>query len=287
MPKGARVFKLKSPDDDEMAYINSSSDDHSDPPPLRPGNQLDFQLGIYKVSHELKICNDGMEATINNNRMPTKAAMLSLIRDHGLTKKAAQDALNMAQRSRGERFRIKYAAPYDPTQQPSFAPSFPEPLSGTDSVMGSGLPTTYSQETEVPMPALRGLPRHPTNYSAPPDPQVIQSLQQAAQSGQKEVLDTSAFAGLLKSTRDDTMIDQYLPDLVKGLDRYGRILFNMYYHGDEFAERYGKDKVPELEDSIRNAFDAAGDVTLQLKQKAIDPMGGDGIDVDLKTTANS
>ncbi len=52
---------------------------------------------------------------------------------------------------------------------------------------------------------------------------------------------------MLKSVRQDSMVDRYLGDLMKGMDRLGRILFTFYWHGEEFEERYGKQDIPELE----------------------------------------
>jgi hypothetical protein len=45
-----------------------------------------------------------------------------------------------------------------------------------------------------------------------------------------------------------------LADVMKGMDLLGRILFTLYGHGEEFAERYGSQEMPELEDALRNAF---------------------------------
>ena len=103
---------------------------------------------------------------------------------------------------------------------------------------------------------------------------MMQTLQQAAASGQKEVMDTSLLSNLLQGSRDDTLIDQYLPNLVKGLDSIGRLLFNFYWHYDRFKERFGHE-LSVMEDSLRNTFDNLGKVTLKLKQKSIEPYPGE------------
>ena len=48
-----------------------------------------------------------------------------------------------------------------------------------------------------------------------------------------------------------------------------------YWHNEEFKDRYGKQDLPELEDTLRNSFEILGDLVLFLKQKTIDPMLGD------------
>ena len=121
-----------------------------------------------------------------------------------------------------------------------------------------------------------------------PAPMDQQQIQQAVNSGQKEVFDTAMIGSMLKATRDDTMIDRYLPDMIKGMDRKARVLFQFYAHGDKFAERYGKQDMPELEDSLRNAFEADGDVILYLKQKTIEPYPehADAMPTDMGKTSN-
>jgi hypothetical protein len=111
-----------------------------------------------------------------------------------------------------------------------------------------------------------------------PDPKTTQVAQQAARSGQKEVFDTSMVTGLLKSVRQGTMVDRFLPDLVKALDKLGRILMLFFWRQEEFEDRYGKNEMPELEDSLRNSFEALGDITLYLKERqvggGVDALGG-------------
>src|SRR5688572_28634814 len=84
--------------------------------------------------------------------------------------------------------------------------------------------------------------------------------QQAAGSGQKHVFDTAMSGGMLKAVRQDSLVDRYLGDLMKALDKLGRVLFMFYWHQEECEDRYGKQDLPELEDSLRNAFEVLGDV---------------------------
>ena len=88
-------------------------------------------------------------------------------------------------------------------------------------------------------------------------------------------------SGLLKSVSQDSMGDRYLLDLMKGLDRLGRILFLFYWHGEEFAERYSSEIQPELEDGLHNAFQAMGDILLTLKKKTVEPLPDEGSNADL------
>lgn len=99
------------------------------------------------------------------------------------------------------------------------------------------------------------------------DATVDQMLRAAIQSGQKEVLDTSVFASLLKAVDDRDLIERYLPDLLSGLDALGRVLFNFYMHNEVFKDRYGENELESMEQNLRNTFRSLGDIVLRLEQR--------------------
>ena len=74
---------------------------------------------------------------------------------------------------------------------------------------------------------------------------------------------------------------------MKALNGLGRILFLFYWHQEEFEDRYGKSDMPELEDSIRNSFEALGDVTLFLKEKTIESPFEQGGEIGLDESARN
>jgi len=286
IPPGTKAIKLKNSDPDRLPPC--PTEDSSDPPPIRLGRHVDLQLGIYKISSELKVFSDGTEAVINNRRMPAKAGLMHLVAEHGLREKAARELLGEAARKQGVKCRIKYAQPYEMIRSAPSAPSWPAAQVGQDTYFNSGVPAQEFQEEDIPVD-LHGAGNNEETYNAarPVDPQSQQFVQQAAQTGQQEVLDTSMLSSLLRSTRDDSMIDRYLGDLVKGLDRIGRLLFNFYWHNERFAERFGDNEIPELEDSLRNSFEGLGDLVLFLKQKSVDPYPEEATAVDLAPGADS
>jgi len=116
-------------------------------------------------------------------------------------------------------------------------------------------------------------PRNEVNPWAsvnPPGQDVSQQVMDAAQTGQQELFDTSAVGALLNTTRDDELIDKYLKPIMDGLDAKGHLLLNSYWHDDQFSDRYGKRALPQLQDALRNAFEADGDLALTLKHKTIE-----------------
>jgi hypothetical protein len=107
----------------------------------------------------------------------------------------------------------------------------------------------------------------------------IQTLNSATNAGQKDVFDASAIASLANVNDVSEEIENYLPELMRALDKLGRTLFLFYWHGDDIAERYGKTEAKNLEDSIRNVFESLGDTVLELKKSSpnTDDLFGSGI----------
>ncbi len=285
VPTDSRKLTLKNPPkpkvvDDEIlgpSCCCSTSSYEPDPAPIMPGNLVDLQLEIMQKTARLKIINNDVEVLINGDRPRSKrAALAHLILRHGFREDTARELLKQAEARNGVTVRVKYADPYGALMGGPGAPPFPEPQMGGDD-MAYGVPSQYPQEDFVPVPDMAGGQADPTIYdpTMQPDQGAMQVAQQSQQTGQKEVFDTAMIGSMLKAVREDSLVDRYLPDLLKALDRLGRILFLFYWHSEEFQDRYGKADMPELEDSLRNAFESNGDIVLYLKQKQIEPFAGD------------
>jgi hypothetical protein len=193
------------------------------------------------------------------------AAFIHLVREHGFREAQAKDIIKKASTFKGYLSRVKYA----------FAPPPPAYNYGADPMAG-GIPTTEPQIDNQMIPGMSAANTDPAIYDPQnvADPMAMQVAQEAQQAGQKEIFDTAMIGSMLKSVRQDSIVDRYLGDLMKALDRLGRIIFMFYWHNEEFADRYGKQDMPELEDTIRNSFEVLGDLVLFLKQKTIEPNEG-------------
>ena len=128
------------------------------------------------------------------------------------------------------------------------APSDPGPVMGGETIMGASVPTQLGIDVSVPVAGMSAsqTDRSVYNPNTLIDQKDVRSVVDAAQSGQREVFDTAMVGAMLRSVRDDSLVDRYMGELTKGLDKLGRILFMFYWHGDRFAERYGKADMPEL-----------------------------------------
>lgn len=249
---------------------------------FRPGDMVDVTTGIIAKTAELKVWADSIEAEVNGRRMTRMAAKLHLVRDHGLREKSAADVLNAATKSRGGRYRIKYAdeytgSPFDQYGGGFAMPAFPEQQPVQDSFMGTGFQTIEPQIDELPVQSMYPTDNRSMSDPPMPDPDAMNQVMQASQVGQKEVLDTSSMAAMLRTRRGETLVDQHLGDLLTGLDRIGRLLFNFYWRNDVFADRYGDDELHEIEDLLRTNFENLGDLVLKLRQETIEPFPGEAL----------
>ena len=62
-------------------------------------------------------------------------------------------------------------------------------------------------------------------------------------------------------------IQQYIPDLETGVDRYFRILFLLRYRPADFEEAYGKDELMEMEHEFSELASTAGSNLLRLLKR--------------------
>lgn len=200
-------------------------------------------------------------------------AMRQLIEGHGLREPAALELLRQADVNGVSRTLIKYADSYAPpylVNSAQYGPSQDLPnLIGAQQIRGGE--SVLSREPEA-MHSSVAIPREPMPYQQPYHSVGSDDLniaQQAAQSGQQDVFDASVLTTMLRNMRDDQLIDRFIPALARALDVTGQLLFQFYWHQDDFSERYGDKDMPDLEDSLRNLFEGLGDIVLKLKQKTV------------------
>lgn len=305
VPEGFKMLKC-APGEDDVADVEEAGQDscgcgESKNPPLMPGNLVDAQLALMSKTAALTVYNNGTELTINGEKFAHRAGLVALVQTHGLREDAAREIIKRAAANKKFECRVKYAAPYGAPMMvndaPS-APSMPPPVMGGEFVMNADVPTQLGIDQGVPVDGMSAMrtdrsvynpnPKYDTGVLGRGDDAELNRVLDAAGSGQKEVFDTAMIGSMLRAVRDDSLVDRYMGELTKGLDKLGRILFMFYWHGDRFADRYGKSDMPELEDSLRNAFEMLGDVILFLKQKTIEPYPDEAAqNVDLGAVANS
>lgn len=302
VPEGYKLLKCAPGEDDKETADGQDACGcgESKNPPLMPGNLADAQLSLMQKLGSVTIYHNGTEVEIHSPKkqliekeLSEKSALVSLVQRHGLREDAARTLLAGAKAKRKFACHIKYADPYGGPMMINNAPSAPaDPgaVMGGETIMGTSVPTQLGIDVGMPVPGMAAsqTDRSVYNPNTQLDQKSIQHVLDAAQSGQREVFDTAMIGSMLRAVRDDGLVDRYMGELTKGLDKLGRILFMFYWHGDRFADRYGKADMPELEDSLRNAFEMLGDVILFLKQKTIEPYPEEeSQDVDLGAAASA
>lgn len=298
LPAACRVVKVKDAprcrtcrkSEPECTCDYFRRDYRDRPGAIEPGSLADIQLRLLAKQasaapgaglSELKVWTDHHEVVINRKRLSKMAGLFHLICDHGLREGVARKLIKEAERSGGsKRWYIKYAMPYMGELGPYAAGEGGYSLP-TDNYMGGAVDPAYGNiqsqfydgGSEQVVPELSAGNTDPSIYDPMQniDPHAQQVAQQAYQTNQKEVFDVAMLANMLKAVRQDSIVDRYIGDLLKAVDRIGRILLMFYWHNEEFMDQYGKQDLPELEDTLRNAFEVVSDLYLFLKQKTVEP----------------
>lgn len=223
---------------------------------------------------KLAVANDWCK--INEKTYPTKfAGFCSLIRDYHLREKDAKSLFKQAEANAANYYtttvRIKKADSLldEMKLREGSNMYFPEPTESPISILSSNLPAGPSESREVTTDNSYYMQNeNPYNNSDEAFPaQEMQQIQQALQEGQDEVFNLSVLKQFLNDGDLSSEIDHEIPELIRGMNHAGQMLFRYYWKGDKFKELYGPQEMPELESSLRKVFELLGDVILLLKHK--------------------
>jgi hypothetical protein len=190
---------------------------------------------------------------------------------------------------------VKFAAPTPPlmadrgAEAPTFPFDFGQQGAGfADDVVPTGFqgeaqvgvdstyPTSSDWERYRQHPFDHALEVNPMRIGNEPppgpesDPQLMQMLATAAQSGQKDVAEVGTLAALVKYTDVDDSLARLLGPMRKFVSRLGATLINGYANPDAYEERYGRMESVDLIDRLRGQFVGLGELYLSLREKASD-----------------
>ena len=156
---------------------------------------------------------------------------------------------------------MKLAAPYVPDGLAVSVPTLPD----ASRVIGqaNGVPI---EENESLHARVTGMPQLTDKDYGEFDPELGKTYRFSEETEDKDTFDASVLLSMARSTDLDASLQEYLKDITLAVDRLGRILFLMYYHMQEFNERYGDARVAELESTLKNAFRTTGRLLVFLQQ---------------------
>jgi hypothetical protein len=192
-------------------------------------------------------------------RMAKAAAQTYLVKEVGLDTEMAKALVKKARTSSDHRVGIlvKQAISLDPAQA-YFDETYQAPVQ-EQSVDTETIPSDTADRSTMRQDII-----HPV------DEQAQAMAVQAANAGQKDVFDISALMGMVRTSRLEEHLGNFIKDIIVGNDRIGRLLFLFYWHFDEFTDRYGDEDMIELEDLLRETFRQVGDLVLFLTQKSLE-----------------
>ncbi len=235
------------------------------------GDHNTIRAALEKVAEAVKIWNDGAEYTIlddnGQTRVNAAGAVGYLIRKHGC---AADDAVRMVKEASHEpsRFFVKHAESLP----------FPE-MEDTSEDGGSmsnhhrtQVPTRHREEAEPK--DNRSFYEYNSPFGGNGDRgesegSTMGTVERAAETGQKEVFDASVLSSLIKSHNPTDLVERFLPTIVSGMDRLGRLLFLVNWHYEDFQERYGDEDLIEYTDDLKSTFESLGDLILFMKKRTL------------------
>lgn len=257
---------------------------------LPVGSIDDVRLVVEQMTQMFKVFNAGggeyvVKAGSSAFRGTGTQALVHLVAGCGLTAEQGTALLKTATApgSRPEGYRIKLADNYAQLLG-GIAPQFPPEYRGAEQ---AGPYRSYDslefQEENVPIDGYvehRDLtsiydPFKQMEHMPPGQGGPVADAQEAQQNGDKEFFDVSMLKSMLSIVRQDDLIDKRIGKLMAAINEYGTILYLLYWHSDKFADRFGKNDLDQLENTIRNAFETGGDATLYLKEKSVNT--GEGL----------
>lgn len=276
----------------EVVYDPYGTEDEAAYKAFKPGTSLDLDEALFKQSvHNLAVENPDRHGRTYYFKLDDfvegpfgyKTAAWRLAKDYGIDASDAFEMLSDADKNIKARRLVKFAQ--------GVGVSMPRPIMqqfGSDPFTGAQIQEPDEQQITgqfTGVPPLRNPMVPGFNIGGQTETEVargggettgttlqddvINLANQAAQSGQKTIFDHSTILGLAKIYDVSNIIDMYLPEMFKALDRLGRILFLYYWKNDEFVDRYGVEDISNMEDLIRSVFKSYGDLILKLKQKSI------------------
>ena len=133
---------------------------------------------------------------------------------------------------------------------------------------------TYSQEMIPPSPPQ--VPATDPSFGSwdQPSSEDLSLLERASNSNSREVFDPAMIGILVRTTRAESIVQEYIPEFVDNLDRMIRLLLLFYWHNADFADSYGIDEMADFEDLLLSTIKTTGKTILFLKQKAVESSSG-------------
>lgn len=271
VPKGTRMFTYQDPwitDQKLVAESDGSPGGQYTPKHLSLGTSDTVRREIFKQAdlHMVRVYSQGpnlyhiFEGDSCTEVLNKEASLRRLTLGHGIFAGTAQHMLRVAHKatSKDARFFVKHAASYDIA---AYGESKTPYMGGPSPKEEYAVREERNEHRGKPLSGARD------SGGAMLPGQVIQRAMQSAEAGIKEVFDVTVIQGLIDRADISELRKDYISDMIRGMDRVGRMLLLFYWHQEDFEDKYGRQDLQELEDTLRKVFQSTGDLILFLKEK--------------------
>lgn len=285
-PKGSQMLMswdmLSVPEDAKVISLSSKT------PSLAFGNASEFSRMLSKVADSVKLSASSPGEVIIDvvykqasdspvsyqERLSPKSAVIHLVAKQGLREKQAEDMVSdlLSQRGQTQKYHLKRGEQLP--QNSLYGFEMPDSPDGGGIIPSSRMQDIGNVDENVEYEGLQAGPPKDQDPEEFLDPELSGRIQQAVQSGQKDVFGYTAIEGLLKSLRVDTKVREAIPLALKCMSKVGELRLLEAWHRDDFEDRYGRQDLPELEDLLTQVFDGLGSLSLYLQEKESKPFGG-------------
>lgn len=192
-------------------------------------------------------------------------AKIGMVIDYGLSEKAANELIDSLIPNVRKEGQIKLAYTGDQIMSLRDPQAFANML---------GQPTYEDHNYMEEAPRDPSYTEDPTSIGRNTMPDIqgtneaINTANQMAEQGQKQIFDTQSIATLSKYVSPQTKTMTYMPEFISCLDKLGRMLFLTYWETEKFEEMYGRSELPDLVELLSNVFKNLGDLVIYLKRKS-------------------
>jgi len=250
---------------------------------------------LYKDRKKLRAAKTASTYVLDGKAFDKSGAFKTLVEAYSFRSKIANEILAAAELTGGHTISIPYVVPrYKVAELPidpifgqggmlsgmpdnTMSPIFPEQLMGNDGYSGLPIQEGVSDAQRLGYED-QPIPPEFTQEIPPPDPMAMQQAADAAQTGQKNLFDTSVLVGLLNTNRRDEAISDYTKIFRTALDRICRLYFHFLADRDSFVERYNEENIDKFEETLLDVMSSLGDLLLFILQKDDRPELGDILD---------
>lgn len=233
----------------------------------------ELQADFDRSTDLLEVAKFSADFLINSHKFDKTAALTELLTRWQLPLADAREVLDEARHLTKTAYRIKRAeSPYLPTNG-SYADTPPEQIEGSYEGRMQSSPMYERQLDVMPNDDLRAQGRDFNEFVEPQiSPELAQQISRSVEHGDRQVLDAGLMGSAISAVSDEKIFEEDLGKLLKSVSEICRRLLMLYAHYDRFADKYGPENMPELEDLHQNAVTAVGKLVYKLHERSMGNM---------------